>query len=68
MYIPRAIAPRILEASTEYPVTAIIGPRQSGKTTLAQTLFPDHKYISLEDYDMRALVNADPRAFLQDYP
>jgi predicted AAA+ superfamily ATPase len=68
MLIRRALADRIREASLEFPVIAIMGPRQSGKTTLAQTEFSEHKYISLEDYDIRALALADPRKFLTDYP
>ena len=68
MLIKRALQSRVLEASLEYPVIAIVGPRQSGKTTLSQTVFPNHKYISLEDYDLRAIAQADPRKFLTDYP
>jgi len=68
MYIKRNLTAKVVEAAKEFPVIAIVGPRQSGKTTLAQKVFKDHKYISLEDYDIRALAAADPRAFLGDYP
>jgi predicted AAA+ superfamily ATPase len=68
MLIRRKITPKVIEASQEYPVIAIMGPRQSGKTTLAQVTFPNHRYISLEDYDIRALALADPRRFLSEYP
>ncbi len=68
MLVKRTIADQIMEAASEYPAVAIVGPRQSGKTTLAQTLFPSHVYISLEDYDVRELAHADPRRFLGDYP
>lgn len=68
MLIQRQLAEHILEASREFPVVAILGPRQSGKTTLAQITFPYHRYISLEDYDVRALAQADPRQFLTEYP
>lgn len=68
MLIKRKLSEKILEASREFPVIAIGGPRQSGKTTLAQMLFPDHRYVSLEDHDMRALAHADPRKFLNEYP
>lgn len=67
MLIKRALTDRVLEASTEFQVIAIIGPRQSGKTTLAQTLFPNHKYVSLEDHDMVTVALADPRKFLAEY-
>lgn len=68
MIIRRALLKNIKEAAREYPVIAIVGPRQSGKTTLAQMAFPEHTYISLEDHDMRTLAQTDPRQFLHDYP
>jgi uncharacterized protein len=68
MLIKRDLTDRVLEASTEFSVIAIVGPRQSGKTTFVQTLFPNHKYISLEDHDILALALDDPRKFLSEYP
>ena len=47
-----------------YPILAITGPRQAGKTTLAQSTFPNKPYISLEDPDTRAFADEDPRGFL----
>ena len=41
-----------------------MGPRQSGKTTLCQMLFPDHEYLSLEAPDVRSRAIEDPRGFL----
>lgn len=68
MFIKRSLEPHVLEAATFFPVVAILGPRQSGKTTLAQQAFPNHTYISLEDFDVRARAKDDPRLFLQSYP
>ncbi len=51
----------------EFPITAILGPRQSGKTTLAQKLFPKYAYVSLEDIDHRNFAQNDPRGFLERY-
>ncbi len=53
------------EVSKQLPVIAILGPRQSGKTTLAQTSFKNHIYLSLEDLDTRARALNDPREFLE---
>ena len=60
----RDISAEVLHSATYFSVIAILGPRQSGKTTLAQHLFPNHRYISLEDYDMREAAKHDPRGFL----
>jgi uncharacterized protein len=66
--IIRQLIGSLKEAALEFPVIAILGPRQSGKTTLVQSVFPNHRYVSLEDLDIRALANTDPRLFLHDYP
>ncbi len=65
--IKRNLAPIIRRLSKEYPVLAIVGPRQSGKTTLARALFPNHTYLSLENLDLRQQAENDPRGFLNDY-
>lgn len=51
-----------------FPVLAMTGPRQSGKTTLARLAFPQKPYLSLEDPDMRFLAEGDPRGLLARYP
>lgn len=68
MIIPRSISKYVVDAAREYPVIAIMGPRQSGKTTLVRDVFAHHNYISLEDYDIRMLALNDPRRFLKDLP
>lgn len=66
--IQREITTELLEASGEYPVVTIFGPRQSGKTTLVQMTFPDKTYYSLEDPDVRMAAETDPRGFLAGLP
>lgn len=51
----------------EYPVITITGPRQSGKTTIAKSLFNDREYVSFEDPDVRIRASEDPRNFLKRY-
>jgi len=63
--IKRQMASDILEAAKFFPVIGILGPRQSGKTTLAQEVFKNYRYVSLEDIDMRNYAQDDPRKFLQ---
>jgi predicted AAA+ superfamily ATPase len=64
--IDRQIAVELKEAAKEYPVVTVLGPRQSGKTTLVQMVFPEKPYRSLEDPDVRAAAQTDPRGFLAD--
>lgn len=45
-------------------MVTILGPRQSGKTTLTRMTFPNMAYFSLEDPDVRMAAEADPRGFL----
>ena len=66
--IKRNITKELKEAASEYPVVTIIGPRQSGKTTLAQMTFPKKPYCSLEDPDTRLMAENDPRGFLDNFP
>ncbi len=49
------------------PVVTLVGPRQSGKTTLVRHAFPDHAYVSLERPDLRAQALADPLGFLDRF-
>lgn len=62
--INRKSAGYILKVAASYPVVTIMGPRQSGKTTLAKALFPRHEYCNLEAEDVLMAAKADPRAFL----
>ena len=54
-----------MQCAAEYPAVTILGPRQSGKTTLAKMAFPKHAYLSLEDPDIRTQALADPRGLLE---
>ena len=64
--IPRHLTPYLLKYAKQYPLLALVGPRQSGKTTLAKALFPAYKYLSLENLDIRQAAATDPRGFLLD--
>lgn len=65
-YIPRSLESVLRQAVNEFPVIALTGPRQSGKTTLLRRLFGrSHAYASLELPDVRAAATADPRGFLR---
>ena len=65
--IQRTIAKHIVSASKKFPIVGLIGPRQSGKTTLVKKLFPSYTYVSLENLDHRTFAQQDPRGFLATY-
>ncbi len=68
MFVARQIEARLRELLPKYPILALTGPRQSGKTTLLQKIFPDYQYLSLEDTDIRSFAENDPIGFLKKYP
>ncbi|MCH7524477.1 MAG: ATP-binding protein [Bacteroidetes bacterium] len=63
----RIIESKLLEMATKFPVIAITGPRQSGKTTLCKKLFKDYRYVSLENPDNKEFALSDPKGFLEEY-
>ena len=62
--IERHLAGTLLQEASRMPIVTVIGPRQSGKTTLVRQVFPGHAYVSLERPDHRAAVREDPLGFL----
>ncbi len=66
--IPRHLSRELLQQLKEYPVVTLLGPRQTGKTTLARTLLKDYAYVSLETPDILRFSQEDPRGFLARYP
>jgi uncharacterized protein len=67
-YVPRKLESTLLEVSRQFPVVTLLGPRQSGKTTLVKKIFPGHRYVNLELPDDRILAQEDPHSFFQRYP
>lgn len=65
--IRRQISTEILKSARGFPAIALLGPRQSGKTTLVKELFKNHKYVSFENIDIREWAQNDPRGFLEKY-
>lgn len=67
MSVNRNIKIQIERFMDKYPIVAITGPRQSGKTTLLKQLFPNYTYLSLENPDTSEFAKSDPKAFLEMY-
>jgi hypothetical protein len=66
--IPRKASETLMRLAKGFPILVITGPRQSGKTTLAKSVFSNKPYISLENLDERSFANQDPKRFLARFP
>src|SRR3990170_393516 len=65
---PRPLAARLKAALRDTPVVCLLGPRQSGKTTLARTLEPRYAYITFDDDAALAFAKSDPTGFVAALP
>ncbi len=66
--IERAIKAQLFRLAGYFPVVTLLGPRQSGKTTLAKACFPEHAYVNLDDQATRQIAIDDPVAFFRLNP
>ncbi len=62
--IKREITPCLVKLFEQHPFVTVTGPRQSGKTTLCRSVFPNLKYVNLEAPDQREFAESDPKDFL----
>lgn len=62
--IDRILKDKLVQLAGKFPLVSVTGPRQSGKTTLIKSVFPNYEYTSLEDPDVRLHAAEDPRTFL----
>jgi uncharacterized protein len=67
-FFPRPLAASLKTALADTPVVCLLGPRQSGKTTLARTLEPRYSYISFDDAATLAFARSDPTGFVAALP
>jgi hypothetical protein len=68
MLITRTAEKELRTLAGQFKTVAVLGPRQSGKTTLVRMAFPDKAYVSLENPDTRRFAIEDPRGFIAGYP
>ena len=69
MYVKRAVEKAILETSKSFPCIVVYGPRQVGKSTTLDHIFPDDfNRVTLDDVDQRNLAERNPKLFLEANP
>jgi predicted AAA+ superfamily ATPase len=66
--VQRIAKSRLIKLAKTFRSIAVVGPRQSGKTTLCRTTFPGKPYVSLENPDVLEYATTDPRGFLAQFP
>ena len=64
----RNITPYALDLLAQYPVLAIVGARQVGKTNLSKIIAPNFKYFDLERHSDFDRIAYDPELFFKQYP
>jgi uncharacterized protein len=65
--INRIAEERLVKLSKTFRSVAVVGPRQSGKTTMCRKVFPTKPYVSLENPDVLEFAQTDPRGFLGQF-
>ena len=66
-FIYRELEGEIRRLKSYFPVIVLTGPRQSGKTTLSRTLFPDYRYVDITRVADREQIAVAPEDFLKKY-
>lgn len=64
----RTMQKELQQAAKKLPIVTVLGPRQSGKTTLVKETFSDKPYINMESIHIREFATQDPLGFLEQYP
>jgi uncharacterized protein len=63
----RQIIETVTAALRDTPVVLLVGPRQAGKSTLAQTFVPPDRYLTLDEATTLAAAQRDPAGFLAPF-
>ncbi len=68
IHFNRGYTSDLLRLAAHFPALVVTGARQTGKSTLLKTVFPNHRYVTLDVPSLAALADENPEAFLQQYP
>jgi hypothetical protein len=66
--VQRIAKKKLIDLASKFKAVAVIGARQSGKTTLIKQVFKNKPYVSMENPDTRNFATEDPRGFLSSFP
>jgi hypothetical protein len=68
-FLPRLATAAVRRSLRVFPVTVIMGARQTGKTTLAREISrASHRYVTLDDVDVRDRARHDPHGLIAQAP
>lgn len=65
MWIERILADELRKLAATFPVVALVGPRQVGKTALFEQTFPTYRYVSLDTASLAEMAETRPGEFLE---
>jgi hypothetical protein len=68
MWIDRIAIEELRRTAASFPVMALVGPRQVGKTSVLERTFPGYHYVSLDAASLAEMAETRPAEFLQRYP
>ena len=66
--LTRSLVSAIREDLADTPVVCLLGPRQSGKTTLVRSLVPEYGYLTFDDEETLSVAQRDPTGFVATLP
>lgn len=66
--IERIAKTALFRLTYQFPIVGVTGPRQSGKSTLVQSAFPDKRYLTFDDRETRELAASNPSDFIRAFP
>jgi len=67
IYLPRVIETTLKKHLSAFPIVAVTGPRQAGKSTLLQQTLSDYHYVTFDDPNLREFLHMDPEGFMKTY-